>query len=61
MRSIESENIKDLPMGSSPYTNRTNNRKHSGNWTPISISSGEDDDEEGEGEDKIGGEVCGCE
>lgn len=54
MRSIEVENLKDLPLTSSFFAKRKNDDKSSpGNWTSISISSGSDDDDEKQ--DKFGG------
>jgi hypothetical protein len=59
MRSIETENLKDLPPTLSPFAKRPVDDKSSpGHWTPISISSGSDgDDNEDEKQDKVGGKV----
>ena len=56
-RSFESENIKDLPPGSSPFANKLKQKKESQNWTPISISSASDSDNEDESQDKVGSEI----
>ena len=59
-RSFESENIKDLPPGSSPFANKSKQKKEDENWTPISISSGSDSDNGDERQDKVGSEFYDC-
>lgn len=55
MRSIETDNLKDLSLMSSPFTIRqTYNKNNSDSFTPISVSSSDDEDEK---HDKVGGKV----
>lgn len=55
MRSIETDNLQNLPPASSPFSRRspkpakrpsTEVKNNAGKWTPISISSGSSDEDE---------------
>lgn len=63
MRSIETDNLQNLPSTSSPFSKRspkfkpiqrpTETKNDAGKWTPISISSESDESDEDEKQDKV--------